>query len=212
MHEDLTWMRIGTIQRHLHGSHSDLELLHEFPSWSPFSCHRTVEFNFFNKYDPKKAASQQTVETLACNVEWSGKPFMSRLCSSNLVLNGPTREISLSEATEIRDCNPPYLNVDGEILDVKDHPRPWRCAVQWDQVGHRDPGRWLCLLLQRQSTSEYELGRETFLVLETVKRSVDGFICRRIGMGSLGRSRYSMLGTEHPHLFDLNERQTITLV
>ncbi len=124
------------------------------------------------------------------------------------MVDGSLQEIYLAEATEVAECNPPYFNIDDEERDNIDDPLPWRCAVQWDVEGYRPPQTWLCLLLERKLTRGYELGGETFLVLETVRAQK----YRRVGIGSLGRRRIPNGLAEQEWRFDPNVRSRMTLL
>jgi hypothetical protein len=208
MQRDLAWLRIGTSdERPL-----DPPLSQPLPSWSPFACRQTIQFNFWNDHGSKRKTAHYTTEVLDCAIEWSGTPFISDLRSSKLVLRGPTREIYLAEATEIKGCNPPYFNINSEVVNSKELLLPWRCAVQWDKEGFREPSKWLCLLLQRQTPSGFEFGGETFLVLEALENVASESMWRRIGIGSLGRQRSQKGLGELTSVFELGECQTVTLM
>lgn len=208
MQRDLAWLRIDTSdERPL-----DPPLSQPLPSWSPFACRQTVQFNWWNDRRSERKSADYTTEVLDCAVEWSGTPFVSDLRSSKLVLRGPVKEIYLAEATEIKGCNPPYFNINSEVVDCKEVHLPWRCAVQWDEERFREPSKWLCLLLQRQAPLGFELGGETFLVLEPLENFVSESMWRRIGIGSLGRQRSRKGPGELAWLFDLHECQTVTLM
>jgi hypothetical protein len=208
LHADLTWCRIGTLSERS----IDPPLSQSLPSWSPFACCQTIELKRWNDQCSERSPIQYTTEVLDCTIAWSGTPFLSNLHWSKLVIRGPTREIYLSEATDIKDCNPPYFNVNDEVTDPRELPLPWRCAVQWDKEGYREPGKWLCLLLQRQTPIGFEFGAETFLVLEGLEDNGSERAWRRIGIGSLGRHRRSRnaLG-ELGWIFNIDTCQTITL-
>lgn len=206
--EDLAWCRIGTLSDQ--SAHPALS--QSLPSWSPFACHQAIEFSRWNRFDLKRSAIQYTTKIIDCQIEWSGPPFLSQLLSSKLIVRGPTRNIHLAEATEVPDCNPPYFNVNDEILDTEKHALPWRCAVQWDEEGYREPNTWLCLLLQKQIPRGYELSGETFLVLEEVGADGSGCAWRRIGIGSLGRHRSREVSDDLGLIFDVDACQTITLL
>jgi hypothetical protein len=206
--EGLAWCRIGALSD---GS-VQRPMSQSLPSWSPFACRQAVEFNRWNRYGPERSAIQYTTEAIDCMIEWSGTPFLSDLLSSKLVVRGPVRMIHLAEATEIPDCNPPYFNINDEIVDTEKYPLPWRCAVQWDEEGYRKSSSWLCLLLRRQTPIGSELSSETFLVLEEAKGNGSGCSWRRIGIGSLGSHRNREVSGDLGLIFDMDACQTITLV
>lgn len=208
MSEDLAWCRIGVRSDQL--DHPPLS--QRIPSWSPFACRQAVEFNLWNRSGPTSSAIQYTTEVIDCTIEWFGTPFLSDLLSSKLVIRGPTTRIHLAEVTEIPDCNPPYFNVNDEIADTEKFPLPWRCAVQWDEEGYREPNSWLCLLLQRQTPSRYRLSGEKFLVLEEVEGESSECTWRRIGIGSLGRHPGREVSEDLGLIFDVDTCQTIILV
>jgi hypothetical protein len=195
LHEDLAWMRADTLRKRS----VDPPASQSLPSWSPFACRQTVEFGRWDMNGSKRTEIQHTIRVLDCTIEWYGTPFLSDLLSSNLVIRGPTRELHLSEATGIKDCNPPYFNFNDEIVDLK-LPLPWRCTVQWDEEKYRGPGQWMCLMLQRHIPA-----RETFLVLEAVEGRESEGLWRRIGLGSIRGSR-NLAWT-----FDVDTCHTITL-
>ena len=207
MHKDLAWVRMDNADdRSL-----DPFMGHSIPSWSPFACRQTVQFNPWNSRGQEKIATTYTSKVLDCTVEWCGKPFLSNLRSTSLVLYGPTKKMHLAEATEIKRCNPPYFNINHEVVNRAELPLPWRCAVQWDQEGCREPGTWLCLLLRRRIPIGFELGGETFLILEALEITGSKNEWRRIGIGSVGRVRGQKLTGEPAWVFDLQDCQTITL-
>jgi hypothetical protein len=206
--EDLAWWRIGALS----GSSAQPHMSQLLPSWSPFACRQAVESNRWNRPGPERSMTQYTTIVIDCTIEWSGTPFLSDLLSSKLIVRGPTNKIYLAEATEVPDCNPPYFNINDEIVDTEKHPLPWRCAVQWDEQGYRKPSSWLCLLLQRQSPVDFEVSRETFLVLEEVRSDDSGGTWRRIGIGSLGSHRNREVSGDLGLIFDMDACQTITLV
>ena len=206
--EDLAWCRIGTLSDQ--SAHPALS--QSLPSWSPFACRQALEFSTWNSFGPERTEVQYTTTIVDCKIEWSGAPFLSQLLSSKLIIRGPTRNIHLAEATEVPGCNPPYLNVNGEIFDTQKHALPRRCNVQWDEEGYREPNTWLCLLLQRQTPTGYELSGETFLVLEEVGGESSGCEWRRIGIGSIGRDRSREVSEDLGLVFDIDSCQTITLV
>lgn len=209
LHEDLAWCRIGTLNERL----VNLATSQSLPSWSPFACRQSIEFHRWNYYGPERSPVQYTISIIECTIEWSGIPFLSKLRSSKLVIRGPTREIYLAEATNIKDCSPPYFNINNEATDTQQLSLPWRCSVQWDEHGYRKPSKWLCLLLQRQVPIGFELGGETFLVLEAVHGNGFEGAWRRIGIGSLGRHRRSQNASgELGRIFDVDTCQTIMLL
>jgi hypothetical protein len=206
--EGLAWCRIGSLSD---GS-AQRPMSQSLPSWSPFACCQAIEFNRWNRFGPERSAIQYTTKVIDCTIKWTGTPFLSDLLTSKLVVRGPTSTIHLAEAKEIPYCNPPYFNINDEIVDVEKHPLPWRCAVQWDEEGYRKPSSWLCLLLQRQAPIGSGLSSETFLVLEEVKRDGPERTWRRIGIGSLGCHRSREVSVDLGLVFDIDACQTITLV
>jgi hypothetical protein len=124
------------------------------------------------------------------------------------VIEGSLQEMYLSEVTEVVGCNPPYFNLGDEEVDSVNDSLPWRCAIQWDLEGYRQPQIWLCLLLQKNLLRGYELGGEIFLVLETVGDQT----YRRVGIGSLGRRRTPNGPAEQEWKFDSGDRSRMTLV
>jgi hypothetical protein len=81
-----------------------------------------------------------------------------------------------------------------------------------DEEGFREPSKWLCLLLQRQTPSGFEFGGETFLILEALENVASESMWRRIGIGSLGRQRSQKGPGELTWVFELGECQTVTLM
>lgn len=199
LHKDLEWVRWSNSSERS----SDSPLFLSIPSWSPFACRQTVRFNPWTARGREKVATIYASKVIDCNIEWSGKPFLSSLRSTILVLHAPTKELYLAEATEVKGCNPPYFNINSEVLDHTKSPLPWRCSVQWDQEGYREPGKWCCLLLQRRNPTILELGVESFLILEATGSEVTW---RRIGIGKIRHSKRELAWT-----FDLGDCRTIAL-
>lgn len=204
LNQGLAWMRLTDRAERSPDELSD----HNLPSWSPFACDQAISFEPWYHDDGRNRLRESCVDVIDHEVLWEGTPYLSKVKSSFLVMEGPLREIHLSEATEVPGCNPPYFKVDEEKVDAGNKPLPWRCAVQWDIEGYRPPQRWPCLLLQRRPTEGYEFGGETFLVLENVM----GTTYRRIGIGSLGRRRTPSGPAEQDWKFNPTDRSRITLV
>lgn len=204
---DLMWKRTDTVaERPLQPSAAQA-----LPSWSPLSCRQSVEFDAWFPTE-SRAQLEWCLETAKCDVVWNAKEWLSPLHSTSLTVRGPTRDLFLAEVTSIPDCNPPYFDVDEENIEESGDPLPWRCAVQWDSEGYRSPRKWRCILLQRKTVHGFELGGETFLVLDAAD-NVSSLPCyRRVGIGSLGRHRpIAPLGAQ-TWKFDLGEQEEIALV
>lgn len=204
LHKDLAWMRNTDLSERSPDALADLNL----PSWSPFSCDQAVNFAAWHHGEETSNPVEYCVDVVNFDVSWEGTPFLSKVQSSSIEVDGILKEIYLSEVTEVVACNPPYFNVDHEKIEVSSDFLPWRCAVQWDLEGSRTPRTWPCLLLQKQRTVGYELGGETFLVLKTVGAQT----YRRVGIGSLGRRRSLNGPAEQEWKFDSGVRSRITLV
>jgi hypothetical protein len=202
IHEDLAWMRLTNRFERLPDRLPDQNL----PSWSPLSCGQAVKFGGWYGDDECSESAESCVDVIEHEVLWEGTPYLSRVRSSSMVVDGSLQGIYLSEATEVVGCNPPYFNLDDEEVDNV-NPLPWRCAVQWDVEGYRPPQTWLCLLLQKKLTKGFELGGETFLILETVRAET----YRRVGIGSLGRRRTPNGLAEQEWKFDPSVRSRMTL-
>jgi Heterokaryon incompatibility protein (HET) len=157
LHEDLAWMRSTNRSERLPDRLPD----HNLPSWSPLSCDQAVKFEFWYGDDKCNEPAESCVDVIEHEVLWEGTPYLSRVQSSSLVVDGSLQGIYLSEATEVVGCNPPYFNLDEEV-DVND-PLPWRCAVQWDVEEYRPPQTWPCLILQKKLTKGYEFGAKRSL-------------------------------------------------
>lgn len=143
--EDLAWKREGTRSDHLPEPLADYNL----PSWSPFSCDQIIRFPFDSLRAKRDDPLDCCIDIIDIGLSWQETPYLSKIRSSYLVVEGSLQELYLSEASDIPDCNPPYFNVDHEEVELPIDLLPWRCAVQWDQEGFRPPGTWLCLLLHR---------------------------------------------------------------
>jgi hypothetical protein len=204
LHEDLVWGR-RTIRS---GREADRLVDQNLPSWSPFSCDQAIDFTAWHGDDEGNELAETCVDVIKHEVLWKGMPYLSDVQSSSLVVVGSLQEIYLSEATEVVGCNPPYFNIDDEQVDITNNPLPWRCAVQWDLEGYRPSQTWLCLLLLKRLTKRYELGNETFLVLETAGAQT----YRRVGIGSLGCRRTPSGLAQQGLKFSPGVRSRITLV
>ena len=181
LHKDIGWIRLTTCSERTPNGHPCWNM----PSWSPFACDQAVEFAHWLGDELNKRPTEFCTEILDCEVLWTGQPYVSSIKSAHLTVLARLRRMYLAEAIEVNDCNPPYFNVENEVVNFNTNPLPWRCAVQWDKEGQRSPQVWLCMLLSTRQPHGLELGYETFLVLEEIHHPT----YRRVGIGSLGLSR-----------------------
>lgn len=205
---DLMWRRIGVVAQHPLQPPPAQPL----PTWSPLSCRQIIEFDAWINGTSKEQAKVWCVEVPKSGVSWVAKPWLSSLHSTSLVVRGPTRNLLLAEIVAIEGCNPPYFNVDAEILEDDICPLPWRCAVQWDVEEYRAPRLWKCLLLQKATVSGFALGGETFLILDAANEGTAPPCYRRVGIGSLGRHRHAASASTQIWKFDFDEQEEIALV
>jgi hypothetical protein len=198
LHRDLLWMRLSRLP----DDHTTPTDLLKFPTWSWLSCPAQILFDFFSHH-MEKAKVHDHITINEYELSWTGKPYVSDIKSSMLVITGPAKEAYLEMAPEGEGCNPPYFNVDHEIPNFAEHPLPWRCAAQFDREQRRSPQRWLCLLVRTRVDIDTAVRVETFLILEPVYAVADEQTFRRIGLGSF--KGYS-------DSFDLSMQRTINLV
>jgi hypothetical protein len=179
----------------------------DLPSWSPLSADQPVRFDHWHMGFASENPAESHLRIVHCEVNWAGAPYVSEILSSSLVVEGAVNYLTLSEVTEIPECDPPLFRVDGETVGHSLPMIPWsfRCAVQFDVPRKRGTKTYFCLLLSRIATEAYEFRREIFLILEPVNSESGQTKFRRIGIGSL---RHNDEGWK----FDLNNRQEIRLV
>lgn len=190
---DLLWLRIGSTK----GSG-----IHRMPSWTWLSCNAPVLFDFWRLSDEDLETREDHVLLLTCNNTWNGLDMASSAQAAFLVIKGHLKDLRFRIAQESKS-NPPYFHLEGEVLDSS-LPMPWSSMGQFDDgTIPRDAfATYTCLLVRSRFDDQSGFHRETFLILESVARSLDetgnGLLCfRRIGIGSIGsKEKTFILGEE----------------
>lgn len=173
---DLLWMRMGKRRT---------PPLDGMPSWTWLGCDTWIVPNNFY-WSP--AAVKNDLELVSGHVSWAGEPFVSAMKDTQLRVRGPVVKLSMRTTEESRWFNPPYMEVEGQILDVS-RPIPWPVAAQFDEEG-RVAGEfevYTCLLActQRRGGGGLPKGDvKGFLMVERVGEGEEGVeVYRRIGVG-----------------------------
>lgn len=179
---DLIWVRTGArVDRS--------KMLANIPTWSWLSRCEQVYFDFWRRRasDPGSKLFTNHTIIVRAEVSWQGTPLLSDIEATNLVLEGPVQQFKLTVPIQAKEFNPPYMNIDDEILDNSVNPIPWKCAAQFDDGIERGGSLFTCLLMRSSPLtipgSPDEL-LETFLILLPTEggSSVENY--QRVGIGS----------------------------
>ena len=118
------------------------------------------------------------------DITWTGEPMVSDISSSTMILEGPTRKMSLSLDSRSKRFNPRYFNVNDEQPDITEGRMPWRCAGMFDTEDDMDDDLFTCLLVRSVTleTRDFPEHRcqETCLILVPVDS--EGTTYRRVGI------------------------------
>jgi hypothetical protein len=173
---DLLWMRLGKRRT---------PSLKGMPSWTWLACDTwTVMDSFFRS----SAAVQDDLELVHGHVSWTGEPFVSAVGDIQLRVRVPVVELRLRTTEESRRFKPPYMEVEGQILDVKSHI-PWLVAAQFDDESKvvEEFEAYTCLLAcstRNRGGGLPKGGTKGFLMVERVGEGDEGVgVYRRIGVG-----------------------------
>jgi heterokaryon incompatibility protein (HET) len=173
---DLLWMRLGNRRT---------PPLNGMPSWTWLAYDAwTMMDSFFRS----SAAVKDDLELVHGHVSWTGEPFVSAVRDTHLRVRGPVVELRLRTTEESRRFKPPYMEVEGQILDLES-PIPWPVAAKFDEEG-RVAGEfevYTCLLAcsqRKQGGGLPKGGIKGFLMIERVGDGDEGVgVYRRIGVG-----------------------------
>lgn len=195
----LLWVRLGS-WKGLGGPN--------MPSWTWLSCNAPVGFDFWGGFRMHGNFTLRDRVTLGDGkITWTGLAGVSTVKSASLVISGYTQELRLRVA-EGANYNPPYLNIEGEELDLS-KPIPWPCAGQFDDetIPRQEFETYTCLLMRSCSSGSAEKGNETFLILEQATSVAEGLsqdllTFRRVGIASIFGGG---------DIFASSERKTIVL-
>jgi hypothetical protein len=191
LEEDLQWMRTGSLPE------KNGQILENIPTWSWLWCRGRVMFEPWFYGPSQTSIIRNHIKVIHKSVEWAGKPFISQVKSSMLIVEAPMKElyigrdegknifvgeVGVTEWTESSSSDATFI-LDNEHDDeylFKTYP---------------------CMLARSQSS---ELNRKecvnVFIIFQQVPESTEGNTYRRIGIGSYTESAFS---------FDLNARRTI---
>ncbi|KAM0543432.1 hypothetical protein ACHAPJ_012296 [Fusarium lateritium] len=199
---DLSWMRLG-------GTIDPKMALPQIPSWSWLSRAGGIDVDFWNRVHGHgkrlHCVVSDHIKILEVSITWSGDPMVSDLTSTNLIMEGPVRQIRLRVDPKGATFHPPYMNVEDEEPDFSKSPIPWRCAGQFDLEQERQDDLFTCLLVRSMTSPGEHAGyklQETFLLLLPVPDS-DDLTYRRIGI-AMFRGGETEFGSA--------ERKTICLI
>lgn len=179
--QDLLWIRTGDIS----SKKALPPQLPNIPSWSWLSCHSEITFDYWKSEGEDEYLNIYDHATLVnWSVNWTGQPFLSKIESTHLIIEGPVREIVLGVAPQATDYNPPFFNVGTEQVDLSGRPIPWRCAARFDCEDRMATNNYLCLLLRSRVLQSGECAKETFLILEPDSNHKGKTMYQRVGLGN----------------------------
>ncbi|KAJ4244796.1 hypothetical protein NW762_014373 [Fusarium torreyae] len=197
---DLLWIRMGDIV-------DPTMAIPQIPSWSWLSRVGGIGVDFWNRVHGRRLQRvvNDHIKILEVSITWTGEPMVSDLTSTNLIMEGPVRQIRLHIDPKGATFHPPYMNVGDEKPDFNKNPIPWKCAGQFDLEHEREDDLFTCILVRSVASPEeqatYQL-QETFLLLLPVPDS-DGMTYQRFGIAMI-RGSESEFGSA--------ERKTIRLI
>lgn len=180
---DLAWRRVGNLE----GTHPVANYQPNIPSWSWLSCPAEITYNISQRSYPFKKIELSHVKLISCEVDWEGKPFVSELKSSRLILNGPVTELFVEVPSEGEKFNPSYCLINNEEHNWSKTSITWRATVKFDRNKSMPPQSWICLHLQTVVSYQHdkEVSRmDVFLLLESVLLDDGRRVHRRAGIGT----------------------------
>ena len=125
------------------------------------------------------------VKVIDWHVFWQGRPFISKLKSTRLFVEGPVQELFIEIPAEAKVFKPPYCIINNKVPNDSEHPLPWRSTVQFDREKWNPAKTWTCLLLQSVIYPDGHSKRreDTFLLIEPLSSAPELDTFRRVGIG-----------------------------
>ncbi|OBS24684.1 hypothetical protein FPOA_05224 [Fusarium poae] len=180
--DELLWIRRGDTV------HPSLALS-QVPSWSWLTRVGEISFKFWSRSmgdDP--CTVQDHIEIVEAGITWVGKPMVSDILSSIMIVEGPVQEMRLRSDPRTKKFNPPFMNIGNEKPDFSDTPLPWRCTGRFDLEDEREDDMFTCLLVRsvcpKDRNSLAYPCQETFLLLVPVSTS-EGASYKRVGLAMI---------------------------
>jgi hypothetical protein len=178
--EDLQWTRTGQIPG------GDVPGIPNIPSWSWLSYRGSVLFQT-GYYGPRHGPSdiQCHINVKSVTVEWTGKPFVSRVKSSRLIVEAPMMELFIEE-----DANENYtIGKAGGASWIQSAD-----SVVSFTIDNADSDKYLnkthpCLIAGSQTLRAKKADdAHFFIIFEPTYDLVEGQSYRRVGSGSIRSS------------------------